>query len=76
MAGPAGGVDSQFDPVVVWDLGSGLSTKEFYASKCWAKLVRSADPRLAALDLRGGTRILWNYSRNVDLLWTSRLPLG
>ena len=74
-AGPASGIDSQFDPVVVWDLGSGLSTKEFPANKRWAQLVRAADPRSRPL-ICGADSDLWNYSRNVDLLWTSRFPLG
>jgi len=74
-AGPAGGIDSQFDAVLVWDLGSGLSTKEFPTNKRWAQLVRSADPRTRPL-ICGPDSDLWNYSRNVDLLWTSRFPLG
>jgi hypothetical protein len=74
-AGPSAGLDSQYDPVLVWDLGSGLSTKEYTANKRWAQLVRSADSRARPL-VCGADCELWNYSRNVDLLWISRAPLG
>ncbi|HEX4142992.1 MAG TPA: hypothetical protein VHY91_05540 [Pirellulales bacterium] len=74
-AGPAQGIDSQFDSILAWDLGSGLSTKEFAGNKRWSQLLRSADPRSRPL-ICGPDSDLWNYSRNVDLLWTSRFPLG
>ncbi len=38
-------IDEAFDPVLVWDLGSGLTSRDLEATKRWAKLVEAADPR-------------------------------
>ncbi|MEX0678654.1 MAG: hypothetical protein WD063_16360, partial [Pirellulales bacterium] len=38
-------IGAAFDPVLAWDLGSGLSSRELEPTRRWAELVRSADPR-------------------------------
>jgi hypothetical protein len=74
-AGADGVIDRQFDPILAWDLGSTLSTKELPVNKRWSQLVRSTDSRSRPL-ICGPDSDLWSYSRNVDLLWISRSPLG
>jgi len=55
-------ISQAFDPVLVWDLGSGLTSRDLEATKRWAKLVEAADPRHrpmiceAESDLRAFTR--------------------
>ena len=55
-------IDGAFDPVLVWDLGSGLTSRDLEMTKRWAKLVEAADPRRrpmiceAESDLRAFTR--------------------
>ncbi len=69
-------IGSPFDPVLVWDLGSGLATRELAATRQWAKLVQAADPRGrpmacdAESDLQAYTR------PPVNLLFARRDVLG
>jgi hypothetical protein len=74
-ADPAAKIGSDFDCIVAWDMGTGLSAHDLDATKAWAKLVHLADPRNRPLvcepdaDLRA-------FSRPVDVLLAHRLPLG
>ncbi len=38
-------IDASYDPVLAWDLGSGLATRELAATRHWAEVVKSSDPR-------------------------------
>ncbi len=55
-------IGDEFDPVLAWDLGTGLSASQLESTKNWAKLVAAADPRKrpivcgADTDLRAYTR--------------------
>ena len=68
-------IGPQFDPVLVWDLGSGLATAERDSTRRWAKLVQAADPRRRPLlcDPESDVR---DYTRAVDILLARREPLG
>ncbi len=73
--GPAGKLGAEFDPVLAWDLGQDLSTRELEATKRWSRLVRSADTHKRPM-ICGPDSDLLAYSRTVDLLMTHRAPLG
>ena len=66
---------ASFDPVLVWDLGSGLSHGDLDATKRWAKLVAAADPRSRPLICRPDSE-LSDYTRQTKLLLAGRDPLG
>ncbi len=68
-------IGPQFDPVLVWDLGSGLARSELEATRRWAKLVQAADPRQRPL-LCAADAELRDYTRFVNLLMARRDPLG
>src|SRR5260221_11059672 len=68
-------ISNRFDPVLAWDLGSGLATSEKEATKVWARLVRGADPRNRPL-LCDADSDLKDYSPAVDLLVAHAVPLG
>jgi hypothetical protein len=78
-AGRGGGLanlGNLYDPVLAWDLGSGLSTRELEFTRRRAELVRAADPRERPIvcapdsDLAGYTR------RPFGVLLAHREPLG
>ncbi|MGA2066123.1 MAG: hypothetical protein ABSG86_14205 [Thermoguttaceae bacterium] len=69
-------IGPEFQPVLAWDLGSGLTTAQLEANRRWAEAVRLADVRgrrplvaCPASDLR-------EYSRHVNLLLIDRRVLG
>lgn len=68
-------IDSSYDPVLVWDLGTGLATRELAATRHWAELVKSADPRDRPL-LCDADSDLQSYTRTVDILVARRDPIG
>lgn len=72
---PGAKIPSQFDPVLAWDLGSGLATRELEGTRRWAKLVQVADPRKRPLVCDADSD-LRDYTRFVDLLLARRDPLG
>ncbi|HEX3726330.1 MAG TPA: hypothetical protein VHV08_08805, partial [Pirellulales bacterium] len=75
--GPGGGVKlgPQFDPVLVWDLGSGLATRDLAGTKRWAKLTTAADPRGRPLVCQANSDLL-DFTRHANLLLATRSPLG
>lgn len=68
-------IDPAFDPVLVWDLGQGLTSRELERSRRWADSLRQSDPhsRPIACDADAELRA---YSRLADVLFTHRFPLG
>jgi hypothetical protein len=66
---------ASFDPVLVWDLGSGLSRQELDATKRWKKLVEAADPRSRPMICRPDSELA-DYTRQTKLLLAGRDPLG
>ncbi len=71
-----GGIDSHFDPGPGLGLGKRADRPKNWrstsAGRNWsARPIRAARPLVCGADCD-----LWSYSRNVDLLWTSRSPLG
>lgn len=72
---PASLIDGSFDPVLAWDLGSGLAKRELEATRRWAELVKAADPRHRPLVCEAESD-LYGYTRLVDLLLARREPLG
>jgi hypothetical protein len=73
--GAAGRIDSEFESVLIWDLGQGLSTRELDSTKRWSRLVRTADAR-ARPRICDADSDLTPYSRQVDLLFAHRFPLA
>ncbi len=74
-APPAAAIGPEFDPVLAWDLGTGLATAELEATRRWARLVQAADPRRRPLicDAESDVR---DYTRAVDIQVARREPLG
>lgn len=68
-------IDASYDPVLVWDLGTGLATRELAATRRWAELVKSADPRDRPL-LCDADSDVQAYTRTVDILVARRDPIG
>lgn len=68
-------IDTSFDPVLVWDLGSGLATRELAATRHWAELVKAVDPRKRPL-ICDADSDLQSYTRSVDVLLARREPIG
>ena len=69
-------ISERYDPVLAWDLGRGLSTREdLAATKRRAKLVRAADARGRPLVCDADSD-LNKYSRAVNILMARRDPLG
>jgi hypothetical protein len=68
-------IGAQFDPVLAWDLGSGLATRELAATKRWAELVQDADPRERPLVCDADSDLA-GYTQYVKLLLARREPLG
>ena len=67
---------SQFDQVLAWDLGQGLSKRELDRTAELAKQLRMANAHQARPILCGPEAELRTYSRHVDLLVAQRYPLG
>jgi hypothetical protein len=74
-AEPSQQIDPAFDPVLIWDLGQGLTSRELERSRRWADSLRQRDPhgRPIACDADAELK---SYSRLVDVLFTHRFPLG
>ncbi len=68
-------IDSTYDAVLAWDLGSGLATRELANTRHWAELVQAADQRRRPL-LCDADSDLQNYTRIVDVLVARRDPIG
>jgi hypothetical protein len=68
-------IGTQFDPVLAWDLGSGLASRDLPATKHWSELVQDADPRERPLVCDADSDLA-NYTQYVKLLLARREPLG
>ncbi|MBI3839022.1 MAG: hypothetical protein HY288_13970, partial [Planctomycetia bacterium] len=68
-------IPGQFDPVLAWDLGSGLATRELVSTKRWAKLIQAADSRGRPVVCDADSD-LKEYSRALNILLAHRDPLG
>jgi len=79
-AGEAPTVASNFGPeydhVLAWDLGQGLSGSDLETLIQVAKQLRAADTRMKRLVICGAEADLRSFSRHVDVLVTHRQPLG
>ena len=66
----------EYDRVLAWDLGQGLSNKDLDATIQLTKQIRAADRRVNRLLICGAESDLRAFSRQADVLLTQRLPLG
>jgi hypothetical protein len=73
---PGSAIGPQFQPVLAWDLGSGLTTAQLEASRRWADEIRLADARGRRPLIACPASDLREYSRHVNLLLIDRRPLG
>ena len=73
--GPGMKISTQFDPVLVWDIGGGLAGGELEAARRHVKLVQAADPRRRPIlcDPEADVR---DYTRSAGILLAHREPLG
>ena len=75
-AAGAGQIGPAFDPVLAWDLGSGLSKRDFERTRQWAELVQSADARGRPIVV-GADSDLANFTRPpFKVLLAERETLG
>jgi hypothetical protein len=73
---PGSAIGPEFQPVLAWDLGSGLTTVQLEASRRWADEIRLADARGRRPLIACPVSDLREYSRHVNLLLIDRRPLG
>ncbi len=75
---PDGAVGPEFEPVLAWDLGHGLTGETLDATRRRAEQVRLADARFSRPLICSPSNNLRNYSRHdcSDLLLIDRRPLG
>ncbi|HZZ72530.1 MAG TPA: hypothetical protein VFE24_09770 [Pirellulales bacterium] len=66
----------EYDRVLAWDLGRGLSGKDLNRTINVAKQIRAADQRMNRLLICSAEAELRSFSRQADVLLTQRLPLG
>jgi hypothetical protein len=71
-----GAFGPEYEPVLVWDLGHGLTGETLDTSRRRAERVRMADARFSRPLLCAPTNNLRNYSRQVEILLIDRQPLG
>ncbi|MGA2258836.1 MAG: hypothetical protein ABSG53_29565, partial [Thermoguttaceae bacterium] len=69
-------IGPEFEPVLVWDLGHGLTGESLDANRQRAERVRSADARFSRPLICSPTNNLRRYSRHINLLLIDRRPLG
>jgi len=70
-------IGPQYDGVLAWHLGQGLTSRDLAQTKRWAEAVRQADRAVARRPLVcGASSELDAYSRKIDVLLLDRLPLG
>ncbi len=70
------GVADRFDPVIAWDLGSGLARQDLDSRRQVVDLLRAHDPRRGRPILAEPNTGLRSYSRLSDVLILGRAPLG
>jgi hypothetical protein len=74
--GPSAPIGEDFDWVLAWDLGDGLSGRDLDWAQSWAERIRRADRRVARPLICGPESDLRAFSRYIDILHVSRAPLG
>ena len=76
-ADPQATIGPEFEPVLVWDLGHGLTGESLDANRQRAERVRLADSRVSRPLICAPVNNLRSYSRGiVNLLLIDRRPLG
>jgi hypothetical protein len=70
-----GEITPAFEPVLAWHLGSGLANRELPATIALAKQLRASDRQLRRPLMCGVEEQTLSYSRQVDILTSSRFPL-
>jgi len=73
---PLDPIGPQYRPVLIWELGKGLSESQLDSTRGWAREVRRADRRQFRPLICRPDGSLREYSRYVDLLLIDRQPLG
>ncbi|MHC4400554.1 MAG: hypothetical protein ACYTG0_12835 [Planctomycetota bacterium] len=73
--GPAS-LGPEFEPVLAWNLGQGLTAGDLPRIERWAQRVRAADRRSGRPLIGEPESGLWKYSRPLDVLMLDRSPLG
>jgi hypothetical protein len=73
---PHEAIDPRFEPVLAWDLGSGISRRELEDVHRWASDLRRADRDLKRPLIASPEAELLEYSRELDVLITGRRTLG
>ncbi len=69
-------IPSEYDPVLAWDFGSGLTSRQFDVTRQWAAAVQAADGRGRPI-LCAATDDLQNYTRPPFKIWLAeRATLG
>ena len=71
-----GAIGPEFEPVLAWDLGHGLTGENLEANRRRADQVRLADSRFARPLICAPSNNLRNYSRQINMLLIDRRPLG
>jgi len=69
-------IPREFDPVLLWDLGSGLAGADLDRTKHWSQQIRLADGRMARPLICAPDADLRSYSRYASVLLLGRAPLG
>jgi hypothetical protein len=68
-------IGRDFDRVLAWNLGGGLTRAELDVVRPWVKALRSADPRRRPIFCEPDSDLRL-YSRHIDVLMVERRPLG
>ena len=76
QADPQATIGPEFEPVLVWDLGHGLTGESLDANRQRAERVRLADSRVSRPLICAPINNLRSYSRHINLLLIDRRPLG
>ena len=71
-----GGIGPEFDSVLAWDLGSGLTAADLEGIQSWADRVRAVDRRGNRPMICCPRTDLYGYSRAANVLLIDRRPLG
>ncbi len=75
-ADPPATIGPEFEPVLVWDLGHGLTGDSLEANRQRAERVRLADSRFSRPLIAAPINNLRSYSRHINMLLIDRRPLG
>ena len=75
-AAPLGEITAAYEPVLAWNLGSGLASRELPGTIALSQAIRAADRQLRRPLLGSAEEQSLAYSRQLDVLSSSRFPLG